>query len=1691
MAISIIDTKDVLTDNYRISAGRFVADMAVVSSLAISSKDVDGDGEGGFIPDCYYLGIPSTGHKIRWTVEGGGATFMYKACNYACEELNPLLSYPTISTNQYQFSAGRLLNSSPERWVKESWVNNNTKIVGGKESTGDPDVMGVHPCLIIPTPGEIANVGNESAPIWVNTVSSKSFWRYTLYGGVESVRLTMTIPPTAVVTVAVSSSSGVVSAKKTFEYYELSSNILNQDNTPNSWSMSASGFMYPNVRLPDNWKVGWIIPESTESVSAYACDEDFDNETFYEFGSAATRKDDVSIERMKFCFSEPGIKTITFCVLKNPALPLDETNSFATYTISSMFFNNPYALRVKYVDADYTGTPSVVRLSAVSHFSNGRREIHLDDGYPQISWKWDEEDKLVLKSEKTDQLISNGVLLNPAENDFISISANKTGIYKITAHTGFADEVYTWNNFVPKQIKLKHEINNCLEIRRAVLSATTQLGNEIVLFQGEDRAGIPHKIKWTWTGDNVTLYSKGGMILKDSVLPASQANPATAYFNDRETLVQTLCTTMFTVSTPSISTINPPPSAKTAVEYDLYPKGFDIDFDINFETASEINNEFYRIVNDTSYKVILKGKIKGDEKTGWLTDEEISEIDDSDNKIYYYWNGDETTKTTGVNATAINFTLSEGTPCISSITYKVSCVKASPAFGYGKTKSKTVVFKLYHANDIPELSAIVYPEYVWGLPNSIPPVSSLYVDSVTSLGYLPTPTAYGEGRTNIFLTSASSIDNKYNGFVWHSDFSEPVNDSVYEIAVKSFPGQNNGGYITVGGFIQASGLMNYRLSTYKSDDDGSIQTFKNWKTIDTPFLNVQYEQPTSIGIKRRFDIKNNKDVDVYFSLDFLYPNYSPVRINRQNTEILWRAETNTGETYTEKTIGKEDFKITFPAETSLITTVFVNASARVAEHIPNQSGFIFNYPDRMSTYEIPTFYPETCAINVEVVNFSLSGSNEWDILDSGTDVITAFSPTTVTGISSVGIPITDCKWTVDGVDIVNQNYNQTFPDKGEHPSNYTPTIIPLEFTITGGGKQLTRKKTLIVDPPIKNLDWKIVPDNLQIAVGEKSFLYNFTYSPIKLSKVSYSFDGDNFSDPLDVNDLFVYSFNEVGNKTLTVSALDVKGHSYTIEINNFVTVVSEWEKFSEHYFIGDETKLLHSNEKVLIKPNEWVSDSNVINNSFNLLYENLLYLEDVSRFYANPPCAYSGWFGVYDKKIKWNFGPFDENYNFIEDEYKKLENLISYRVFNEKYILLAYKDKVEVRKNEYFGELLETKSERSINDSFEEIKNAVTDKNGKIIILDSHKFGTITVYEYDPILRHPFKFIVRWGGLGGQDSKTKFRNANDLTIDSDDNLYVSDTGNRCIKKFTSTGGWLATITSTAFSPLPPTNDVGTVDNGSVMSAGAGSDGRLYALTKDKIVVFKDGLEEKVFEWRKALPEKELTPIKIVASDDNGMCYVICKDIVLKFTKDGYYVGSFGEVSHEYDTDISNVEYVNAFHTPSKAFYLISKNFVLKYIDYINYLSIKPRLRNLWWQKDALNIKREEFVEYWIYNKVFSRFWDNMDYFRATLRSRIVLSSDENGKMIFKVYNRSNEFRPPFKYKKEDIMIGLNELVTPDVVNRCISRLYYCMEELLFMIISQNVKYRWVDTIKIGSNPLLWEQTKQTGEHPIRWGNAKG
>ena len=92
---------------------------------------------------------------------------------------------------------------------------------------------------------------------------------------------------------------------------------------------------------------------------------------------------------------------------------------------------------------------------------------------------------------------------------------------------------------------------------------------------------------------------------------------------------------------------------------------------------------------------------------------------------------------------------------------------------------------------------------------------------------------------------------------------------------------------------------------------------------------------------------------------------------------------------------------------------------------------------------------------------------------------------------------------------------------------------------------------------------------------------------------------------------------------------------------------------------------------------------------------------------------------------------------------------------------------------------------------FQDLKGIAIDSKGKIFVLD-RTLGKVFGMTLDLSSDSPWTIYTEWGGVGGINSTTKFYHPNDIYIDQNDNVYITDTGNHCIKKFTNNGIWTNT-----------------------------------------------------------------------------------------------------------------------------------------------------------------------------------------------------------------------------------------------------------------------------------------------------------
>jgi hypothetical protein len=298
------------------------------------------------------------------------------------------------------------------------------------------------------------------------------------------------------------------------------------------------------------------------------------------------------------------------------------------------------------------------------------------------------------------------------------------------------------------------------------------------------------------------------------------------------------------------------------------------------------------------------------------------------------------------------------------------------------------------------------------------------------------------------------------------------------------------------------------------------------------------------------------------------------------------------------------------------------------------------------------------------------------------------------------------------------------------------------------------------------------------------------------------------------------------------------------------------------------------------------------------------------------------------------------------------------------------------------------------------------DSQNKIYVLDSI-LSQVGVYTYEPDTPgDDWVLFTNWGGYGTAISTNQFSNPNDIHIDQLDNVWVTDTGNSCVKHFSNTGTWINTIIDDELKLNAP------------LSVAVDSQKYVHILTNKEIRVY-DYSGNYIRNYSYSEYVSNSAPIKINTSYNREIIYFALTKQVVKFFRNGVFAGYIIKEKENLPpiTGLYQDEYRNLLITAGDR--------ILKYPDLMTQKLIKGKTPVFWSLNDIL-INKEEYVQNWVYTRSFQRMWDNIEMTRNTL--------------LYDNTNPCKTYKAPL-YGKEKMIIGQNEIVTSTVINRVLSYLW--------------------------------------------------
>lgn len=582
---------------------------------------------------------------------------------------------------------------------------------------------------------------------------------------------------------------------------------------------------------------------------------------------------------------------------------------------------------------------------------------------------------------------------------------------------------------------------------------------------------------------------------------------------------------------------------------------------------------------------------------------------------------------------------------------------------------------------------------------------------------------------------------------------------------------------------------------------------------------------------------------------------------------------------------------------------------------------------------------------------------------------------------------------------------------------------------------------------VQNIPYLALPELLFVPTTKQNIINNpITFR--NLTTPTPYISGFYINDGYHVTNYFVSAFEDFvtsypinGTYTINITGNIIDRGYYTNTLTNIITILTGYESFDStvsRIFGATELSLPNNIQTIQIPPNEWVTAYN-LNRSISAINDNLTYLKNMTRFYSFPPIAETGWLGTTYSGITSGFRWQDPAFaNYIGLSGSVSDNTlhgIRDIKFKNNYLYIVDEIGIKIFDNTYNSQLLNTIVNKTIGDPITMAKSIVINNQNHIYILDKDQNRILVFAEYiDSTNPKSNEFLYMWGGFGSINSKYYFNNPNHLYIDSDDYIWVVDTGNKGLKKYTRTGGWLKTY------DLKDYISGTTVETDGLIDMTIDSNLHIHLLTKSCVYKFDlDG--DYIGKYTFKNDNNEL-PQKIITADGKGFIYICLQTSVVKVLENGNYAGFFANT-------IEAAAFNSIYHNEYKDFYVANTNNILRYFEtnVINSnteTSVNPYL----WNIVDITVKEDENIEAWVINRILKRLWDNIDLFRRSLTGQITYSTDSYGRPIIQIQNFTpDEYNDMFLTPKEDIFIGINELVSNSTINRCLKQIHESMDRL--------------------------------------------
>lgn len=514
-------------------------------------------------------------------------------------------------------------------------------------------------------------------------------------------------------------------------------------------------------------------------------------------------------------------------------------------------------------------------------------------------------------------------------------------------------------------------------------------------------------------------------------------------------------------------------------------------------------------------------------------------------------------------------------------------------------------------------------------------------------------------------------------------------------------------------------------------------------------------------------------------------------------------------------------------------------------------------------------------------------------------------------------------------------------------------------------------------------------------------------------------------------------------------------------IQSFVSPVpfivkNSWDVYNqENIRLINEINLMmpYTLDQIYIQPNEWGVED-IFNTAITRLQDNLDYLKsNTQTMNTESPSEYFGWLGSPSHSkaagISWSTQTYNSEYinnpELAVSDGKSYFSDIRDAKENSNGIYVLDGTRFRAFSSSAIPQETIFTNANDIQDLLIAPQSFDIDSTGQYIFIADT--GANKIYKFNIDLSSLYSPSINiqlyTGGFGLLNDHDKFNSPTEVNY-ANENVYVVDYNNNCVKQYNQDLNWIYTYFSDSYKG----EQIISVAVHPITSL-------VYILTLSKNIYVYDNRAANPFVNFSIKDIVTTNPIKISFDENGDFFYVLTSQNVYKYSSSNTFI------TNVQIPKTSSTIYNSIRSSVSRSLLISSNSCLLKFQDVLDIFKIGGGLSYEYWSSDQLKVTSEEFSSDLNYNRSLIRIAQNIKTFRDTLNAQFILATEQttNGTIQYFSFLPIDVANAPVlnnDVENETLGVGVNELHIPSVFNKELKKLYDSLEVLNQFLAVQNV-----------------------------------